>query len=86
MHPGFGRTARLDWITSVRDLASFYQRIVREQKLAPIDVIGFSLGGWIAAEMAVNNPAHFRRMVLVAPFGIRPPRGEIFDLYKVHDP
>ena len=24
MHPGFGRTPRLDWITSVRDLAAFY--------------------------------------------------------------
>jgi pimeloyl-ACP methyl ester carboxylesterase len=83
MHPGFGRTPRLDWITSVHDLAAFYGRALREQGLAPIDVIGFSLGGWIAAEMAVQNPAQFRRMVLVAPAGIRPPQGEIFDLYNV---
>jgi pimeloyl-ACP methyl ester carboxylesterase len=83
MHPGFGRTARLDWVTSVRDLAAFYGRLLREQKLVPLDVIGFSLGGWIAAEMAVDNPAQFRRMVLVAPVGIRPPQGEIFDLYNV---
>jgi pimeloyl-ACP methyl ester carboxylesterase len=83
MHPGFGRTPRLDWITSVRDLAAFYGRLLREQKLAPIDVIGFSMGGWIAAEMAADNPSQFRRMVLVAPTGIRPPQGEIFDLYNV---
>ncbi len=83
MHPGFGHTPRLDWIGSIHDLASFYGRLLREQALAPIDVIGFSLGGWIAAEMAIQNPAQFRRMVLVAPVGIRPPQGEIFDLYNV---
>jgi pimeloyl-ACP methyl ester carboxylesterase len=83
MHPGFGRTARLEWITSVRDLAAFYGRMLRQQNLTPIDVIGFSLGGWIAAEMAVDNPAQFRRMILVAPAGVRPPQGEIFDLYNV---
>ncbi len=83
MHPGFGRTPRLDWMASVRDLASFYGRLLRQLRLAPVDVIGFSLGGWIAAEMAVDNPAQLRRMVLVAPMGIRPPLGEIFDLYNV---
>jgi pimeloyl-ACP methyl ester carboxylesterase len=83
MHPGFGCSPRLDWITSVRDLAAFYGRLLRERRLAPVDVIGFSLGGWIAAEMAVDNPAQFRRMVLVGPVGIRPPEGEIFDLYTV---
>ena len=58
-----------DWIMNIRDLAGFYQRFVREQKLAPVDVIGFSLGGWIAAEMAAANPAQFSKMILVAPVG-----------------
>ena len=56
IHPGFGKTAMADWIMSIRDLAGFYQRYVREQKLGPIDVLGHSLGGWIAAEMAAANP------------------------------
>src|SRR5271154_3803119 len=93
-HPGFGRTPRLEWISDVRDLASVYARFVREQGLAPVDVIGFSLGGWVAAEMAVADPKLFRRMVLVAPTGVlptegdaadhyvRPPQGEILDLYN----
>lgn len=81
-HPGFGRTPRLEWISDVRDLASAYARFVREQELAPIDVIGFSLGGWVAAEMAVADPKLFRKMVLVAPTGVRPPQGEILDLYN----
>ncbi len=59
-------------------------------------MIGFSLGGWAAAEMATANPRQFRKMVLVAPLGIKPPEGEIFDIFvvtqrtplnlSVHDP
>ena len=57
LHTGFGRTRRLDWVSSVRDLACFYARFLREQALPPIDVVGFSFGGWVAAEMAANDPA-----------------------------
>ena len=83
LYPGFGRTPRAEWLMSVRDLAGFIARYVREQRLAPIDVIGFSLGGWIAAEMAANDPALFSKIVLVAPAGIRPPEGEIADMFRV---
>ena len=68
---------------NIRDLASFIARFVREQNLAPIDAIGFSLGGWVAAEMAANDPGLFSKLVLVAPVGIRPPEGEIKDLFTV---
>ena len=75
LHPGYGATDRAEWIMNIRDMAGFYARYLKEQKLAPIDVIGFSLGGWIAAEMAANNPSQFHKMILVAPEGIRPPEG-----------
>ena len=83
LYPGFGRTPRAEWIANVRDLGSFLARFVREQGMAPIDVIGFSLGGWLAAEMAANDPNLFSKMVLVAPVGIRPPEGDIMDLFTV---
>jgi len=86
IHPGFGKTAMADWIMSIRDLAGFYQRYVREQKLGPVDVLGHSLGGWIAAEMAAANPAQFNKMILVAPAGVRPPQGEIMDMFTVTAP
>lgn len=81
--PGFGRTPRIEWVDNVRDLASVYARLLREQRMDRIDVIGFSFGGWIAAEMIANNPQQFRRSVLVAPGGIKPPQGEIMDLFQV---
>ncbi len=83
IQPGFSGTERIDWIANMRDLAGFYGRVAREMKLTPVDVIGFSTGGWIAAEMAAQNSQQFRKMVLVAPAGIRPPSGEIMDIFTV---
>lgn len=81
LHPGFGVGDRVEWIMNMRDQACFYSRFLQEQSLTPIDVLGFSMGGWIAAEMAANNAAQFSHMALVAPFGVRPPSGEIRDLF-----
>lgn len=83
LQPGFGRTPRVEWFASVRDVATFYTRMLREAGLGPVDVIGFSLGGWIAAEMAAADPSLFARMVLVAPLGIRPAEGHILDFLAV---
>jgi pimeloyl-ACP methyl ester carboxylesterase len=83
LHPGFGKSPMASWVMDMRDLAAFYSRFIREQKLTPSDVIGFSLGGWLAAEMAVANPAQFSKMILVGATGLRPPSGEIADLFTV---
>ena len=82
-HPGFSRTESVQWISSMRDLACFYAWFLREQKLTPTAVIGFSLGGWIAAEMAANDPSLFSKIILVGAAGIQPPVGEILDLYMI---
>ncbi len=83
LQPGFGRSERIDWIRDYRDLAAFYGRMVRELGLAPVDVIGFSAGGYIAAEMAAANREQLGKLVLVAPLGIKPDEGEIFDFLAV---
>ena len=83
VHPGFGVLPRVGWVSGVRDLAGFYSRMLRGMALGPVDVIGFSLGGWIAAEMAAADAEQFRSMTLVAPAGVRPPEGEILDLFIV---
>ena len=82
-HPGFGGTDRLDWIMNMRDLAGWYLRALDELALSPVNVIGLSLGGWLAAEMATMCPHQFKRLALVGSPGIRPPVGEIFDMFLV---
>lgn len=83
LQPGFGKTPRLDWIRSYRDLAGFYSQVLREMELEPVDVIGFSAGGFIAAEMAAADPKIFSHIVLVAPMGIKPNAGEIMDFFAL---
>src|SRR5437773_1516368 len=56
LQPGYGKSPRLDWVRNYHDLAGFYSQVVREMKLDPIDAIGFSAGGFIAAEMAAADP------------------------------
>jgi pimeloyl-ACP methyl ester carboxylesterase len=85
-HPGFSHTPRSEWISNIRDMAGLYARYLANQNLAPIDAIGFSLGGWIAAEMAACNPAQFNKLVMVAPMGIRPTEGAILDFFQLMAP
>jgi pimeloyl-ACP methyl ester carboxylesterase len=82
--PGFGETTRPDWIVTVRDVAAWVAWFVREMNLAqPLNVIGFSMGGWVAAEIATVNQHIFKNMTLVAPAGLKSEEGETWD-YFVH--
>ena len=83
LQPGFGKTPRLEWVRTYRDLAGFYSQVVRELKLDPVDVIGYSAGGFIAAEMVAADPRIFSKMILVAPMGIKPAEGEIMDIFPI---
>jgi pimeloyl-ACP methyl ester carboxylesterase len=82
IQPGF-RGPRIGWMRGVRDLAAFYGFLARQEGLAGCDVIGFSFGGWVAAEMAVGDPGLFAKMALVAPFGIKPQVGFIKDMFPI---
>jgi pimeloyl-ACP methyl ester carboxylesterase len=95
-HPGFGASDSADWMESIDDLARFYLWFLDEIGASRARVIGHSIGGWTAAEMAVMNPGAIERLVLVAPTGIKPEHDEILDVFfhppdqllgmSVHDP
>ncbi|WP_229712874.1 alpha/beta fold hydrolase [Streptomyces fuscichromogenes] len=54
-HPGFDGTPRPDWCDSVADLAVAYLDLLDSLDLTGVMVIGNSIGGWIAAEMALRD-------------------------------
>jgi pimeloyl-ACP methyl ester carboxylesterase len=70
-HPGFGKSDLPDWLDAVDDIAYVYLELMDVLKFSEIDLIGCSIGGWIAAEMATKSPERFRRIVLVGPVGIK---------------
>ena len=80
-HPGFSNTQALPWIMNMRDMAGWYLQALDELDLGRANVAGFSLGGWLAAEIATMCPHKFKKLVLVGPTGIKPPVGEIYDMF-----
>ncbi len=53
----------LDWVVAVRQL-------IDKAGLAGADLLGASVGGAFAAEMAAIFPASVRKLALIAPFGL----------------
>jgi len=83
LQPGFGKSPKINWVRTYRDLAGYYSQVVRELKLDPVDAIGFSAGAFIAAEMLAADPKIFSHLVLVGPMGIKPSEGEILDVFPL---
>ena len=80
-HPGFGLSDSADWMESVRDVARYYLWFLDVAGLEGAGVVGHSMGGWIAAEMATMHPRAVDKLVLVAAAGLKPERGEILDIF-----
>ena len=82
-HPGFFGTARPEWLYTITDLAHFTRDLVQELDLDDYVLIGHSIGGWIAAEMAAMDQHDIKGLVLVDAAGIRPEKGEITEIFMV---
>jgi pimeloyl-ACP methyl ester carboxylesterase len=75
-HPGFDAAPRPPRFDSIADLAEAYLDLLDQLDLTGVMVLGNSIGGWIAAEMALRD-AHGRigALVLLNAVGV-PGRGE----------
>ena len=80
-HPGFERSEDADWKDGIDDLARFYLWFIETANLGRPHVLGHSIGGWTAVEMATMSPGSIDRLVLVAPVGLKPETGEILDIF-----
>jgi pimeloyl-ACP methyl ester carboxylesterase len=80
-HPGFGRSDTPDWLDQLSDLSYFYLDFIEALGLDQVHLIGHSLGGWIAAEIAVRSTQRLRTLTLVGAAGIHVngvAKGDIF--------
>lgn len=69
--PGFGRSTLPDSVMKIDDMSYIYLDLLDHYKLTDVNVIGFSVGGWLAAEMATKNCARLSKLVLVNPLGVK---------------
>jgi len=71
VHPGHAGSPAADWIEEVADLAFLYLDLLDTLRLDRVHLVGASLGGWIAAEMAVMASSRLDSLVLIDPVGIK---------------
>ena len=71
LHPGFGGTPRPDALDSMSGLARLYVRLIADLGLTGVTVIGNSIGGWIAAEIALLNSPQVSGVILVDAAGLK---------------
>ena len=84
-HPGYGASDTPAWLDNVSDLANFYLDFLDQLDLADVDLVGFSIGGWVAAELAVRNTQRIASLTLVAAAGIHVPGVEQVDTFLLND-
>lgn len=70
-HPGFGKSPDPGDCDTMYDLVQIYRSVLDALPGEKVTLIGFSFGGWLAAELAVCGHPKLDRLVLVDPFGIK---------------
>jgi len=80
-HPGFGKSTRPSWFDSMSDMVDFYMDFLDRFDLRRISLIGFSMGGWLAAELAATCAERISKLVLVNAVGLKVQGADIADVF-----
>ena len=81
--PGFNGSPRPGWVSSITDVAHFILSLGQELGLSRYVLVGSSMGGWVAAEIAAMSHQQLRGLVLIGAVGIKPQQGEIAEIFMV---
>jgi pimeloyl-ACP methyl ester carboxylesterase len=82
-HPGFGHSARPDGFDTVYDLVHLYLELLEGLPYDKVGLVGFSFGGWLAAEVAAACCHRLDRLILVDALGIKISDRETPDIFDV---
>src|SRR5579862_435310 len=84
-HPGFGQSDDPPWLDEIADLAYFHLDVLKALGLNRVHLMGTSLGGWVAAEMAVRSTARLASLTLIGAVGITADGEPIPDIFRMPD-
>jgi pimeloyl-ACP methyl ester carboxylesterase len=82
-HPGFLGSEGIEEIRDIEDLVVHYLAYIDRMGWASVHVLGLSLGGWIAAEIAARYPERVKKLVLTSAVGIWIPEQPIADIFAI---
>jgi pimeloyl-ACP methyl ester carboxylesterase len=70
-HPGYGTSDNPPYLRNTADLAMYYLDFLDALGEPKVHLVGHSLGGWTAAELAVRSCVRLASLTLIAPAGLR---------------
>jgi pimeloyl-ACP methyl ester carboxylesterase len=82
-HPGFGPSADDPTVDDIHDYRRHYLDLLDELGIGELSLVGHSMGGWLAANFAVDHSDRVRRLVLAAPLGMRVEDHPTQDLFTI---
>lgn len=82
-HPGFLSSEGIEEIRDIEDMMFHYLAYLDVLGWEAVDLVGLSLGGWIAAEIAARYPERVSRLVLTGSVGIWIPEEPIADIFAI---
>jgi pimeloyl-ACP methyl ester carboxylesterase len=84
-HPGFGASADDTSIDSFHDYLLHYLDLFDLLEVDELSLVGESMGGYLAALFAIEQPRRVRRLVLLSPFGLRVAEHPSTDFFSIPD-
>ena len=82
-HPGFGESGDDPTFTDLHDYVMHYLELFDLLKLDSFNLVGLSLGGYLAAKFASEHGHRVRKLALIAPAGIIDPQHPMRDILMV---
>ena len=80
-HPGYGLSDEPEWLDNIHDAAYFYLDFLEQLELERATLVGSSMGGWMAMEMAIRDTSRIKSLVLVSPAGLAAPGVQPADIF-----
>jgi pimeloyl-ACP methyl ester carboxylesterase len=82
-HPGFGESGDDPTFTTLHDYLMHYLELFDLLKLDTFNLVGLSLGGWLAAMFCSEHGHRVKKLALIAPAGIIDRQHPTLDVIKI---
>jgi pimeloyl-ACP methyl ester carboxylesterase len=80
-HPGFGLSDDPEWLEDISDWVVFYMDFLDQLGYDKVHLVGVSMGGWLAAEIAVLFRERLYSLTLVDSAGLYVPGVKTADIF-----
>ncbi len=83
LFPGFGHSDGVETIDDVLDATLHYLDVLKEMRISRPHLLGYSMGGMLAGEMAAIAPGEVGKLALIAPLGLWDDDHPVADIFAL---